>query len=216
MKKLLLVFLAFAFMITLAVPAFASETPADYSVGTYAYSSDTYSYHGITLPLFSEYEDLKAEYPYIMLIESPDGYSLYLSPEQPFALSTASSYGLYCKFTCSFLIYSLTGDPVSWKFTYSRQFSSGSAFILSSNSKYCRWSNCDIYDSNGTLCYEGDLNFPPAPLPEIILEAVEERMAVEIPALIQTMMILAVSGVGCLAFLTGFYLLRNRFPIFLR
>lgn len=201
MKRLLIFSLVVLTVFALAVPAFAA--------GTYP---STYNYNGVVLPFFSEFAEIGDDYPFLLLKASDNGYEMLALSQEP----VANDYGIYFPYAGGkVIVYSYDSASDSWVFVNSSNKNAGAHLVTYSANHSRQWSNFDIYNSKGTLYYEGDLNFSQAPLAVTVLNLAGERLeVVVIPEMVQTMTILVLCGVGCLASLTVLKLLGKRSLIY--
>lgn len=75
-------------------------------------------------------------------------------------------------------------------------------------SSYFRWASADIVLVDGTVVIDGDENFREVPLAEKVLGVVEEQMTEKtLPELVETILMILMIAVGCLALVIGLHLL---------
>ena len=196
MKKILCFLMAFVFALALSVPALAS--------------SETYSYNDVVLPMFPDYDAIKADFPFLVLVLAEDGYHFFAVGKDTVVIS--GSRGLYLRYAETVRVYALSEDESSWVYLHDRGTTSGTYIVRGSD--ILIWTNFDIYDIDGILNYEGDLNFPPAPLPKVVHKVAEEHLPKVGQALVGAMKVLLPCGVGCLALLMALNLFGKVFRIF--
>lgn len=201
MKRFLILSLVVLTVFVLVVPVFAEVSyPA------------TYNYNGVVLPFFSEFAEISGDHPYLLLKASGDDYEMLAFSTQP----VANDKGIFFPYAgAKVMVYSYDSASGSWVFVSSSTKSSGAHVVTYSSNQFRQWSNFDIYSSSGVLYYEGDTNFSLASPAVTVLDLAGERLeVVVVPELVQTMTILALCGVGCLASLTALKLLGKRSLIY--
>lgn len=192
MKKVTSLFIVVCLVCLLAVPCFA-----------YDYNGTNLSSHilfdGELIPLYEWY--VGQGYPDMVLYAHniQGTYRLYVG-------ASGSMKVIGDQLTCSSTYYIFDYDYSNGYWLFNDSLNEPSTTVI--DTFYLRWSARDLYNNEGTLKVGGDSNFRQPPLPEAVMDKVEEDIPQLHTKVLGIVKICLICGISLMASLVCFVILK--------